>query len=101
MSPGGSAGRGRTGRSGGEIGSSNASSWWANPGWNHTPPGRFIESVTIISAHASHCVTLALADMVTPVPVTTATRPARRTASRRRVRSDSETSAIRAVCSTV
>jgi hypothetical protein len=87
--------------SGGETGSSIASSGCPNPGWNHTPPGRFIDPVTIISAQASHCVTLAPAAIVTPVPVSTATGPARRTAASSVARSSWGTSAIRAVRSMV
>ena len=50
----------------------------------------------IINTQESHCVTLAPADIVTPVPVSMATRPARRTPASSRVRSSSGTSATRA-----
>ena len=51
-----------------------------SPGGTSTRRGGSSSRSATINAHASHCVTFALAAMVTPVPVSMATRPARRTA---------------------
>ena len=45
-----------------------------NPGWNHAPPGRFIEPVRIMISQANHWVRLPPTDIVMPVPVSIATR---------------------------
>jgi hypothetical protein len=86
--PGRDGGPGPKTASGGSTGSSMASNGSRKPGWNHTPPGRFIAPVRIISTQVSQAVTLPFsAPMVTPVPVWTATGPARRTAASRSCRS--------------